>query len=649
VAASQPSSDGLPARAGNVDASVRPSLARLRGLARARRRAALFVLLAPALGVVAVDFLLRGRRILELPPRYYGSYAFAFAESTLFWGLLLYVASKRRGAARWIAAALFVTLAGVVVGGQIYFHRQYSTYLNLDATLFGTSLSESLFSQLKADGRNFLFSMGPPVVVGALLVLLGRRVVRPERTRTGLVATLLMPVVLVAAFFIPCSYRAVQGSTPDIIYLHAVGGLAKVLTGVEGNQQIRPGVRTPPPMPSVTAKPSIKRNVVFVLTESVRADVACSAPVAECKATPRLNAALPSRLPLTQMRATSSTTAIQLAVLWSGLPPHSSREDLHGYPLLYDYAHAAGLDSAYLSAHHMLFANSRLYVQDLPTTHQCGATDLEPLADIDLGAKDELLTARAKEALPTMKEPFLAVVHYSNTHVPYRIDPADAPFTPWAASKAPADNEAYRNYYKNAVYLQDKAIGDFVSWLRAQPMGDRTVIVFTSDHGEAFREHDQVGHTGAVLDEEIHVPFFVDAPSGTLTEGERHALAAARDVPVFHTAVAPTILDLLGLWDEPAFARWTASFVGSSLLRPLPAPKPEVLTNCTGIWGCTFKNWGVMLGTKKLAAREWDKTWRCYDLASDPLEKNDLGPAACGGLVGFADGVFGGPPVAGDP
>ncbi len=59
-----------------------------------------------------------------------------------------------------------------------------------------------------------------------------------------------------------------------------------------------------------------------------------------------------------------------------------------------------------------------------------------------------------------------------------------------------------------------------IRFIRAQPFGARTIIVFTSDHGEAFREHGQFGHTGAVLDEEIHVPFWIDAPPGTLTDAE---------------------------------------------------------------------------------------------------------------------------------
>jgi arylsulfatase A-like enzyme len=292
----------------------------------------------------------------------------------------------------------------------------------------------------------------------------------------------------------------------------------------------------------------------------------------------------------------------------------------------------------------MLFANSRLYVQDLPTSHQCGATELDPLADLDLGADDRFLAERVKAELPALREPFFAVAHFGNTHVPYLIDPEDAPFQPALPSKGPDDNEAYRNYYKNAVHRQDKVIADVIRFVRSAPFGDRTVIVFTSDHGEAFREHGQLGHTGAILDEEIHVPAWIDAPPGTLAGAEEAALRAARDEPVSHADITPTLLDLMGLWEEPSIAGYRDAMPGHSLLRPSPAKGALALTNCSGIWGCAFRNWGMMRGTMKIEAREWDRVWHCYDVKADPREERDLTPAACGDLAALADAIYGGPP-----
>lgn len=628
--------------------SIRTKAGRLRRIALARRRIAWAILGAPVLLVLFVDIGIRGARLLDLRGKHVASYAGAVIESALLWGLLLFSASARRGALRWVSAALFVALATLSLGSQIYFQRFYSTYINLDALLFATSFSESVLGHMHADGTNILVAVVPPLAFALTLVWASRNVVRPRRTRKSTALRILAPLVVIPAFAIPCSYRTVQASTPDVIYLHAMGGVIKQITGMKPPAHVRPGLRTPPVMPRLLPAPSLGKvsrpNVLFIITESVRADAHCSAKTDVCPISPATNAALPRRMPLLQMRSNDSTTAISLAVLWSGLPPTASRADLHGFPLLFDYAHAAGFDTAYWTSHHMMFANSRLYVQDLPTSHQTGATDLDPLADLDLGAKDELLTERIRHDFPEMREPFFAVAHYGNTHIPYRIDPEDAPYGPYKDSRSPEDNEAYKNYYLDAVHMQDRTIADMIRFVRAQPFGERTIIVFTSDHGEAFREHGQLGHTGAMLDEEIHVPAWIDAPEGTLTDEQIAAIASHQNDIVFHTDLAPTVLDMLGIARDPAVSKWTSSMPGQSLLGPIDRKEPVALTNCAGVWGCAFRNWGMMLGSRKLEAREWDTTWHCYDVLADPNEQHDLGPAACGDMATRAEALHGGLP-----
>jgi glucan phosphoethanolaminetransferase (alkaline phosphatase superfamily) len=554
--------------------------------------------------------------------------------------VLLAWASARRGIGRSVAPALLAVLAALSLGGQIYFHKQYSIYLNLDASLFGTSLVGSMFGYLRADGANFALSVLPPVLAALALVWLGRRLVRPRRVTSRVLGMVALPV-LAAAFFIPCSYRSVQGSTPDVIYFHAMGGLLKQMSGTPSPSQLRPGRRSPPALPRLRPSPPSPRNVLFVMLEGVRYDAGCTVPGEACTTLPETDGATPTRLPLRQLRSDSSTTAVQLAVLWSGLPTNATRDAFHRAPLLFDFAAAAGLESAYWTSHHPLFANSRLWTQDLPTRFQCSATQLDPLADVDLGADDRLLTDRVKQELPQLREPFLAVVQFGNTHMPFLIDPEDAPFAPHKSSRAPDDNQAFHNEYKNAIHRQDKLVGELLRFVRAARFGERTVVVLTSDHGEAFREHGQLGHTGSVFDVEVHVPGWIDAPKGTLSTAERSALQGRADEPAFHSDLTPTILDLLGLWDEPAIAPYRQAMVGASLLRAGGAERLVVMSNCTGVWGCAFENWGLMQGRRKLLAREWDRSWLCYDLEADPEEARPLGPEACGDLAAQAQRIYG--------
>ena len=146
---------------------------------------------------------------------------------------------------------------------------------------------------------------------------------------------------------------------------------------------------------------------------------------------------------------------VELAVLWSGLRAFTaSREDLHQLPAALRLRPRRGnrrrvLDRASHDVRQFHASTCRICRL---RTNAARPTSI-PLADIDLVAEHtDLLTARAEGDLRTMKEPFFSVVHYGNTHVPYRVDPADSPFQPVARrARRHDENEAYRNYYKNAV------------------------------------------------------------------------------------------------------------------------------------------------------------------------------------------------------
>jgi arylsulfatase A-like enzyme len=167
------------------------------------------------------------------------------------------------------------------------------------------------------------------------------------------------------------------------------------------------------------------------------------------------------------------------------------------------------------------------------------------------------------------------------------------------------------------------------------------VIVYTSDHGEQFREHGQLGHTGSLFDVEIHVPAWVDAPDGTLTQAERDAVKSHEEDFTFHTDITPTILDLMGLWEAPQLSRYREAMFGRSLLRPGGEQPTLALTNCSGVWGCAFENWGVMRGPVKVISREWDAAWLCYDVRTDPEEQSPMESKTCAALEAEAARTFG--------
>lgn len=618
--------------------------ARLRRLAAMRRLASVAILAVPLALVLTVDVARRGPRLLEFDGFYQATYFGAIVESLVVWGTLLYAASRRRGIASNVFATLFVVGVTLSVGGQRYFHDQYNAYLNVDVSLFASNLMDSVFNQLFADIRNYLIAKIPPLCVSLGLVWAARRVVRP-RQRRATVAAYLAPVFLVASFFIPTQHRHIQAATPDVLYLEAVGGIIRTQLGfTDQSRQLRPMARSSLPVVlTLPRDPGERRpNVLFVILESVRADAVCSAPEKDCRRTPYSDALVPDRFPLTQMRSLDSCTAISLAVLWSGIGPNEPRDVLHTWPLVFDYAKAAGYDTAFWTSQNMLFGNARLWVKNLGVSQFTSATELDPTCDLDMGAPEGLLADHVVRHIGELKEPFLAVVQLSNMHFPYYVDRSGPmPFQPWTTSKAPEDNPHFYNYYLNGVHQQDRHVATILERVKHSALADHTVIVYTSDHAEAFRDHGQMGHTFSVLDEEIHVPAWIDAPKGVLGDEAEASLASLRSEHVFHPDLTATVLDVMGVWSDPGIARYRAKMLGRSLLHPGKSDRPMPLTNCAGVWSCAFENWGYMQGNLKLEARAWDPEWHCYDVDDDPYETKNLGRAACGNLGGLALSSFG--------
>ena len=624
--------------------------ARLQRVAQFRRLLAPLLLLLPTAVVLGMDFSRRSARLAGLDREHQGLYLASLLEGVLLWTALLHAASRRRGAARWVCAVLFVIAFTFTVGGQTYFYSQYNAYLNLDVSLFASNFKDSVINQLLADFGNYLRAKLPPLCIALALLWVARRWLRPSRWRSR-VTGYLAPLLLIASFFIPAQHRHLQAAPPDVLYLNAVGGLIATQFGfTEQSNQMRPRARQSMPVPPLHPVATPKRNVLFVILESVRADATCIDYEPDCRRTEATNQLFPERIGFPQLRSMDSTTAVSLAVLWSGLNPTESRDNLHTWPLIFDYAKAAGFDTAFWTSQNMLFGNARLWVKNLGVSKFVSATDMEPTSDLDMGAPEGLLADRVNREFGSLREPFLAVVQLSNVHYPYYVDPqGPQPFQPATTSKAPEDNPYFKNYYQNSVYQQDLHLAKMLSYIRSTEAGKHTVIVYTSDHAEAFREHNQMGHTFSIFDEEIHVPGWIDAPPGTLSDAEAQALVAKKDQYLFHVDLAPTILDLLGVSKDPSIAKYTARMLGHSLLRPSLSEQPLLMTNCAGVWSCAFENWGIMQKNMKLESRAWDTGWKCHDVARDPFETQNLPLNECGDLVALANQAYGRMPGQGIP
>lgn len=605
-----------------------------------RKLASTILCFAPSAALWWLDRRQRGAFVAKFPANEVQFYNVSAALSATLIACLVLLAVRERGGLRWFAHGLLVLAAAVLVGSQQDCFRRYQAFIDHTAILSGTTLWPPMWEHFRTAPSRFFASYGLPLLTAVFLPLVLRRLRGPEKPKVkppryywdlGIIAALAM------AFIAP-NRGARQGMVPEALYLSGLGqGVRAHWDHNETVRRIHPGPRIPVELPqNLIATPARKRSVLFVVNESVRFASVCTAYGPDCPVNPFSNAAAKDRIPFMQMRAMDSTTTISIGVMWTGLLPTASREEMTSAPLIWEYAHAANIPTAYWTSQNVLFGNQGRWVENLPLDKSVNATQLEENASLDAGAEDTRLFNHVIAELPTMPDPFFGVVHLSNTHYPYLLDDKDAPFQPETDDSGPINHDRLLNRYHDAIYHQDRGFGRLIDAVHAS--GRPITIVYISDHGEQMHEHGPHGHTGSLHEQEVHVPAWIDTPSGTLTGSEHASLVSLRDRALLSIDVMPTLLDLLGLLDNEKLGPFRRKMAGESLLRGgSPENTPRFITNCMSMWGCSFQNWGAIAGTRKLIAHQSNAGWRCFDVRTDPEETHDLPTSACADLVPIAE------------
>ena len=104
-------------------------------------------------------------------------------------------------------------------------------------------------------------------------------------------------------------------------------------------------------------------------------------------------------------------------------------------------------------------------------------------------------------ALKSGGHPFFLWVHFFNVHQPYLRDGTRSRFGP--GSMAAYDTE---------VTYADTEVQRLLASLHDQGLDENTVVVLTSDHGEAFGEHGEQFHANALYDEELRATLAIRVP-----------------------------------------------------------------------------------------------------------------------------------------
>jgi len=608
-------------------------LRRVRRLLLGDRPRAILYFVLPTFVAIALDVTLRARSLLVFPLKEWVNYFGSSLASAGFWGGSLWLMSRLLPARGWpsrillgLYAALFVfPLATFSYGGQLLYFRVFHAYMARDTIRLGIALRGTLGAWLASWGASVAVMLVIGVLMTWLILSQARKAARHVRRAT--VALPLAGFGLAAyCFWVDfVESRALQAAPPDTCFIH--GAVHALHDGVMGKGWARRqgmSVRDPSPLPPLPV-PAHRPNVILIVSESVRADAMCSDP-RTCKA-PFLDVVAPDRLPLGRLTSQSSGTFTSCVVLWTGLAPDADFATMHHAPVLWEVARSLGYRTAYISAQNLRYDDFGAFLERAAIDVQASAVDLGYASDPHIGAPDENASARllsfVKDEVPA-GTPYFAVLHLSNTHWPYRIDPALQPFDPHDESPM-AEIELLHNHYRNSVLMQERTMADFVRALRAMPGWDDTVVLFVSDHGEQFREHGGLYHLSSLFEEQVRVPGWIVGGDRGLSPPERAALAGWAERRTYSQDVNATVLDLLGVLGQRGSFPFQERLTGRSLVERPGRDEPRVLlSTASGVWEPDDAKYGVMQGDL-LAVKSATGAWWCFDIKADPDERAPRG------------------------
>ena len=210
-------------------------------------------------------------------------------------------------------------------------------------------------------------------------------------------------------------------------------------------------------------------------------------------------------------------------------------------------------------------------------------------------------------------QPFLAIFAPQNSHFPYSVPkdrqrrfsrgPADFPF---AFGGFPLEHkEDVIALYHDSLHYVDEQIGRIIAHLKDANLWDRTIVIVTGDHGQAFYEHGFATHGNALYQECLRVPFIVRAPGLQPSRASR---------PVQHVDIVPTMLALLGLPPHPGHQGWNALDPALADDRPIYCVVQTPIADQVAVIADDLK----LIYDTRLDA------YSLFDLAEDPEERIDL-------------------------
>lgn len=216
---------------------------------------------------------------------------------------------------------------------------------------------------------------------------------------------------------------------------------------------------------------------------------------------------------------------------------------------------------------------------------------------------DEVLAEAYKWLEGQSQQKFFAWIHLYDPHTPY--DPPEPYKTEYGGRRF--------GLYDGEIAYVDRLMGEFRDFMEKKNLFDKTLIIFTADHGESLGEHKESAHGFFIYDSAIKVPLIIRFPEGKFAGRVVSSQVESIDI-------MPTVVHLLG-------EKMPESVQGESFLSLILEDETQDgrFAYSETYWPRYHYGWNELKSLRKGRYKFIDAPQpELYDILEDPGEVNNI-------------------------
>ena len=304
----------------------------------------------------------------------------------------------------------------------------------------------------------------------------------------------------------------------------------------------------------------------------------------------------------------SGATDISMPTIYTGIGPERDYLQLIKAPFLWDYAKKAGYETFLINTQSQEWKHMDQFVNDKNVDHYYYPEKLKMSFINDIGTDGISLIKKLKPEILKLKTPFFLYFNTNATHTPYQDH-----------SPMIKDFKGITSRYGKALYITDQTVKTLVETLKEKGGLDRTIFIFTADHGYYIAK--RRSRLSSFFKETLDIPMMIRLPKKWIEShpSSYQILKQNLNKRVTNLDIAPTIFELI--FDQKPDKK--TGFSGKSLFTPINNKRTIIAlsTNDTRRW--SSEGFGIYKDSVSYIFHD-NTGFHFYNVKKDSLQQHDL-------------------------